>query len=94
MIRREMARQPAGSPVQRALLEQYEYDGVQTCAADGACQIACPLGIDTGALIKGFRAEEHTAAAQRQAAGCGPALGRRRAHRTRPGCAPVRWRGR
>jgi D-lactate dehydrogenase len=69
VIRREMARQPAGSPVQRALLEQYEYDGVQTCAADGACQIACPLGIDTGALIKGFRAKEHTAAAQRQAAG-------------------------
>ena len=60
VIRREMARQPQGSPVQRALLEQYEYDGIQTCAADGTCQIACPLGIDTGKLIKGFRAEEHT----------------------------------
>ena len=62
VIRREMARQPAGSPVQRALLEQYEYDGIQTCAADGTCQIACPLGIDTGKLVKGFRAREHTAA--------------------------------
>ncbi len=67
VIRREMARQPAGSPVQRALLEQYEYDGIQTCAADGTCQIACPLGIDTGKLIKGFRAREHTDAAQRHA---------------------------
>src|SRR3954464_2299760 len=67
VIRREMARQPAGSPVQRALLEQYEYDGIQTCAADGTCQIACPLGIDTGKLIKGFRREEHSARAQRQA---------------------------
>jgi D-lactate dehydrogenase len=67
VIRREMARQPAGSPVQRALIEQYEYDGIQTCAADGTCQIACPLGIDTGKLIKGFRAEEHTDKAQRQA---------------------------
>src|SRR3954454_15627452 len=67
LIRREMARQPAGSPVQRALIEQYEYDGIQTCAADGTCQIACPLGIDTGKLIKGFRAEEHTDKAQRQA---------------------------
>jgi D-lactate dehydrogenase len=66
-IRREMARQPVGSPVQRALLEQYEYDGIQTCAADGTCQIACPLGIDTGKLIKGFRAQEHTDAAQRRA---------------------------
>ncbi len=68
VIRREMARQPNGSPVQRALVEQYEYDGIQTCAADGTCQIACPLGIDTGKLIKGFRAEEHTEKAQRQAA--------------------------
>jgi D-lactate dehydrogenase len=68
VIRREMARQPAGSPVQRALIEQYEYDGIQTCAADGTCQIACPLGIDTGKLIKGFRAQEHPKKAQRQAA--------------------------
>jgi D-lactate dehydrogenase len=68
VIRREMARQPAGSPVQRALLEQYEYDGIQTCAADGICQIACPLGIDTGKLVKGFRAREHTPRAQHQAA--------------------------
>jgi D-lactate dehydrogenase len=68
VIRREMARQPSGSPVQRALLEQYEYDGIQTCAADGTCQIACPLGIDTGKLVKGFREREHTPRAQRQAA--------------------------
>jgi D-lactate dehydrogenase len=60
VIRREMARQEPGSPVQRALLEQYEYDGIQTCAADGTCQIACPLGIDTGKLIKGFRTQEHS----------------------------------
>src|SRR5262245_44820211 len=66
VIRREMARQPEDSPVQRALLEQYEYDGIQTCAADGTCQIACPLGIDTGKLIKGFRAEEHTGHDQRR----------------------------
>jgi D-lactate dehydrogenase len=65
VIRREMARQPSGSPVQRALLEQYEYDGLQTCAADGTCQIACPLGIDTGVLIKGFRTAEHTDRDQR-----------------------------
>ncbi len=68
VIRREMARQPKGSPVQRALIEQYEYDGIQTCAADGTCQIACPLGIDTGKLIKGLRADEHSAKEQRQAA--------------------------
>jgi D-lactate dehydrogenase len=68
VVRREMARQPDGSPVQQALIEQYEYDGIQTCAADGTCQIACPLGIDTGKLIKGFRAQEHKPGAQRRAA--------------------------
>jgi D-lactate dehydrogenase len=65
VLRREMARQPAGSPVLDALLEQYEYDGIQTCAADGTCALACPLGIDTGTLIKAFRAREHTGRAQR-----------------------------
>src|SRR5207244_9973743 len=51
VLRREMARQPSGSPLQRALLEQYEYDAIETCAADGSCMLACPVGIDTGKLI-------------------------------------------
>ena len=67
VVRREMARQPRGSPVQEALLEQYEYDGIETCAADGTCGIACPLAIDTGALIKEFRSREHTERAERAA---------------------------
>jgi len=65
VLRREMARQPAGSPVLDALLEQYEYDGIQTCAADGTCALACPLGIDTGTLIKTFRARERTPRGER-----------------------------
>ena len=44
VLRREMARQPAGSPVLRALLDEYEYDALETCAADGTCMISCPLG--------------------------------------------------
>jgi D-lactate dehydrogenase len=67
VLRREMARQPQGSPVQRALLEQYEYDGIETCAVDGSCSLACPLGIDTGKLIKGFRAAEHGERSERAA---------------------------
>ena len=59
VLRREMARQPAGSPVLGALLEEYEYDGLETCAADGTCALACPLGIDTGKLVKGMRADRH-----------------------------------
>ena len=67
VLRREMARQPAGSPVQKALLEEYEYDAIETCAADGTCRLACPVGIDTGKLIKQFRAREHSPRAERAA---------------------------
>ena len=60
VLRREMARQPAGSPLLRALLEEYEYDALDTCAADGSCALACPLGIDTGKLVKELRRQRHT----------------------------------
>jgi D-lactate dehydrogenase len=67
VLRREMARQPAGSPVQRALLAEFEYDALETCAADGSCQLACPVGIDTGALVKELRGERHGERAERAA---------------------------
>src|SRR5919198_1440528 len=69
VLRREMARQPKGSPVYEALLREYEYDGIQTCAADGTCAPSCPLAIDTGALIKEFRARERTEREERAALG-------------------------
>jgi D-lactate dehydrogenase len=65
VLRREMARQPVGSPVWQALEKEYEYEGLETCAADGSCQIACPVGIDTGALVKELRAEGHPPGAER-----------------------------
>ncbi len=64
VIRREMARQPARSPVLRALLEQYDYDGIQTCAADSSCMLACPVAIDTGKMIKAFRSQLHGASGE------------------------------
>jgi D-lactate dehydrogenase len=67
VLRREMARQPAGSPVQRALLEEFEYDSLETCAADGSCQLACPVGIDTGKLVKELRQQRHTPRGERAA---------------------------
>ncbi len=66
-LRREMARQPEGSPVLLSLREQYEYDALQTCAADGTCRLACPVGIDTGALMKELRGAGHSARAERLA---------------------------
>jgi D-lactate dehydrogenase len=67
VLRREMARQPTGSPVQRALLEEFEYEAMETCAADGSCQLACPVGIDTGLFVKEMRKRRHTERAERAA---------------------------
>ncbi len=68
VLRREMARQPAGSPVQKALLEEFEHEALDTCAADGSCQLACPVGIDTGKFVKELRTARHTERAEKLAA--------------------------
>jgi D-lactate dehydrogenase len=67
VMRREMARQPEGSPVYRALEEELEYEVLVTCATDGSCQLACPVGIDTGRLVKELRTAEHGEREERRA---------------------------
>lgn len=54
-----MLRQAAGSVVMAALLREYEYDAIETCAGDGSCALACSVGINTGVLIKQFCRAEH-----------------------------------
>ncbi|MFC4395517.1 FAD-binding and (Fe-S)-binding domain-containing protein [Arthrobacter sedimenti] len=39
------------------LRKDYDYDGVQTCAADGMCVTACPVLINTGDLVRRLRKE-------------------------------------
>ncbi|MFI9115480.1 FAD-binding and (Fe-S)-binding domain-containing protein [Streptomyces venezuelae] len=68
VLRREMMRQNDGSAVETRLLESYGYDAVDTCAGDSTCKLACPVGIDTGALMKEFRHERHTPGQERVAA--------------------------
>jgi D-lactate dehydrogenase len=68
VLRREMARQAPDSPVLVALLQQYDYDAVQTCAADGSCKRACPVAIDTGELIKDLRHRRHGGRSEQAAA--------------------------
>ncbi|OEJ28114.1 oxidoreductase [Streptomyces agglomeratus] len=68
VLRREMTRQPPGSPVQDALLDAYGYDAVDTCAGDSTCALACPVGIDTGALMRDFRHRRHSPREERIAA--------------------------
>ncbi len=68
VLRREIARQPEASPLRTALEEEFSYEVLETCAADGSCQLACPVGIDTGKLVKELRQERHGEATERAAA--------------------------
>ena len=50
---REIARsEPAAA---REIETGFEYAGEETCAADGVCSLACPVGIDAGAAMKARR---------------------------------------
>ncbi len=60
VIYREMThlKETGEEPHRLALLnEMYEYYGNATCATDGLCALSCPVGIDTGKLIKELRHE-------------------------------------
>jgi D-lactate dehydrogenase len=47
------------------LLQQYQYDGIDTCAVDGLCATACPVDINTGDLVKRLRRENHSVTANK-----------------------------
>jgi D-lactate dehydrogenase len=72
VVTRELARLRASrAPDDRewaeALEADFAYDGVVTCAGDSMCQEACPVKIDTGALVKELKAAAHPAWSHRVA---------------------------
>ena len=60
VLRRAMADATSSGDDQllRELTDRYDYDAVQTCAADSMCAVSCPVHIDTGALVTRLRAEQ------------------------------------
>jgi D-lactate dehydrogenase len=65
VVRRAMERQGADVA---ALRQAFEYDGLETCATDGLCALACPVSIDTGRLTKRLRSSMQSTSARRAAA--------------------------
>lgn len=61
VVRRELLKlkKQGNKARHKELLEQYQYDGMDTCAVDGLCATACPVDINTGDLIKRLRRENH-----------------------------------
>jgi D-lactate dehydrogenase len=62
VVSRQMERlraAPAGTAALAAIEADFGHDALDTCAADGLCATACPVGIDTGLLTKHLRATRH-----------------------------------
>jgi D-lactate dehydrogenase len=51
----------------RTIEADFEFEALDTCAADGLCATACPVGIDTGMLVKHLRTERRRPLAHRVA---------------------------
>ncbi len=61
VVQRELAsmRLAASSSAElESVSDDFSYAGIDTCALDGLCGTACPVGIDTGKFIKKLREEK------------------------------------
>ncbi|GAB2711637.1 D-lactate dehydrogenase [Microbacterium marinum] len=65
VLRRDMAwaEEQGDTELVKELRVDYDYDGVQTCAVDGMCGVACPVDINTGDLVRRLRAEQASSVA-------------------------------
>ncbi len=59
VLRREMKKADAEGDgrLLHELRSDFAYEGIDTCAIDGMCEVACPVNINTGDLVRRLRAE-------------------------------------
>lgn len=58
VLRREIVARAQDRELIRALRDNYRYAAIDTCSTSSICASACPLGIDTGELVREQRAAE------------------------------------
>ena len=85
-LRREMVRQPAGSPVAEELSAPTRTTRSRPVRAMGSCS-SCPVGINTGDMIKGFRGRGHNRPSEWSPSGSRGATGSGAAARVAPPAA-------
>jgi D-lactate dehydrogenase len=76
--RREISRRldlEGNSGSLRRFARRYQYPGMDTCAADSLCSTRCPVGIDTGKMVKALRQEANGPLANRVAGLVGSGFG-------------------
>lgn len=57
VLRRELTARHDDEELLAQVEEDYAYAALETCAVDGMCEVACPLGINTGDLVRRQRQE-------------------------------------
>lgn len=57
----ETASNEGRSRLLNRLGKAYRFQGVSSCAADSLCALSCPVGIDTGKMMKKMRSQRHGA---------------------------------
>lgn len=76
--RREISRKlskESSAPGLKSFVKSYRYPGMDSCAADGLCATKCPIGIDTGEMVKALRSEAHGQLAEKIAGTVGSRFG-------------------
>jgi len=67
VVLREISRLQTEGKDASQLLQKFKWQGEETCATDGLCATRCPVGIDTGSMIKQLRSQQAGGKSQRVA---------------------------